>query len=290
MRSSRLLLSVVTVSLLLAGPTAFAEEPGQQDLGQVSAKLLNPVSDLWSLSFQNKFTWNDGDITDGSRKQNGFVFQPITPVPLTEDWNLINRTIIPIVYAEIPEVGQGGIDFDSESGLGDIALLQLLSPADPPEGMNILGAGWTWIFPTASDDDLGSEKLQIGPAAAVGRITDKYVAGALAQQWWSIAGDDDRDHTSHMSLQYFLQWRVTPTTNIGMTPTITADWEADSDDRWSVPVGLGFSTTVKIGKMPISLAAEMQYYAVQPDTFGPEWSFVLTVTPVILNPFKKPLF
>lgn len=182
MRSSKLLLSLVTVVLLCAGPTAFAEEPGQQDLGQVSAKILNPVSDIWSLPFQNKFTWNDGDITDGSRKQNVFVFQPVTPVPLTEDWNLINRPVIPIVYAEIPEAGPGGTTFDSENGLGDIALLQLLSPTDPPEGMNILGAGWTWIFPTASEDDLGSEKLQVGPAAAVGRITDKYMAGALAQQ------------------------------------------------------------------------------------------------------------
>jgi hypothetical protein len=145
--------------------------------------------------------------------------------------------------------------------------------------------GPTFQFPTASDDDLGSEKYSAGPAGVGAFIGEDFILGALSQNWISFAsasGGSDRNDVefSWLNLFYFLNfeggWQV------GGTPVITADWEADSDNRWSVPVGLGvYKTHFFFGKLPIKLGVESQYYAVQPDDYGPEWNIRFTFAPVI---------
>ena len=100
------------------------------------------------------------------------------------------------------------------------------------------------MMDTASDDALGTGKWSAGPMALAFHIGEKWIYGAVAQHWWSFAGDDDRDDVNLTDLQYVLRYRVTPTTNIGFGPNIRINWEEDRENRWTVPVGLGFDTLV----------------------------------------------
>jgi hypothetical protein len=263
-----------------------------EDLGNVSEKLLNPVSDLWSLQFQDNLKIMEGSLAqDDTHWQNVLNFQPVMPVPLGDNWNLVNRPVLPIVVTELPEPGidhetkRPEFGFQTKGGLGDMAFLQLLSPAKLPHSL-IAGLGWSWIFPTATDKLLGADKWQLGPTALAGYVGKKWVAIVIYQQWFSLGGGDPRKDQSSMSLQPIVQYRITPTFNVGMSPVILANWEADSENRWQVPVGFGFSHTIKIGKLPVKYGFELQYYLETPKAYGPEWNFVFTITPVIPNPFK----
>ncbi len=125
------------------------------------------------------------------------------------------------------------------------------------------------------------------------RITDKWIVGGIFQHWWSFAGDSGRSDVSLSDLQYILRYRLTPETNIGIAPNIRYDWERDdSDDRLTLPVGIGIDTMVKLGPLPVKIGAEIYYYAVKPDDVGPEWQLRLIFTPVVPSPgwSKKPIF
>ena len=160
----------------------------------------------------------------------------------------------------------------------------------------IFAGGISQIFPTASEDVLGQGKYQIGPAGLILRLGKDYGGfgiehfnfGLLPQQWWSYAGDDDRADTSQMDIQYFINWKATPTQLIGMTPNISINWEADGgfDDKVSFPIGLGTIGLFKAGKLPVRWGAEVQYYLTGPDSVGKEWNLRFFIAPIIANPFK----
>lgn len=145
------------------------------------------------------------------------------------------------------------------------------------------------IFPTANDDALGSGKYQLGPAAVLFRLApefgtgrlDSLNAGVVAQHWWSVGGDDDRADVSQTNIQYFLNYRLSPTKQVGMQPTIEIDWEADSDNRYSVPIGLGYSDTFRIGRIPLQWRVEAQYYVIRPDDFGQDFSLQFSIAPIL---------
>jgi hypothetical protein len=90
-----------------------------------------------------------------------------------------------------------------------------------------------------------------------------------------------------MDIQYFTNWRLNETALIGMTPNISIDWTAKSGNRISVPIGLGYIDIIKIGKLPVRVGIEAQYYVVRKDSSGPEWNIRLIFSPIIGNPFKK---
>jgi hypothetical protein len=178
------------------------------------------------------------------------------------------------------------LEWDRETGLGDIGLLFLLGHASRTKGF-VYGIGPTWIFPTASEEVLGRGKWQAGPAGALSYLGEKWVFGLLVQQWWSFAGEDDRPDTSAMDILYSIHYRVTPTWLIGMSPTIGLDWKGGDDNKLSLPIGLGSSVTVKIGRFPVVLGCEVQYYLRRPDNFGPEWNFRVFMFPIFRRPFAS---
>ena len=180
-----------------AAGAAVAPEPQGASASELNKQLSNPVTSIWSLSFQfNNFRLENGQWN------NNLQFQPVLPVGLTKDVNLITRPVIPL-YNIVPHETAPG-EFERTAGFGDIILLELLSPAD--SGKWILGAGPTFIFPTATSTFTGQGKWQAGPAVVVGYLTDKFIVGAFPQQWWSFAGDSNRPHTSQMNLQPFATW------------------------------------------------------------------------------------
>ena len=147
---------------------------------QLNKQLNNPVADLSAMNFQFNRYYLQGDVTDRTREQDVLNFQPVLPIHLTKEWNLITRPVIPFVFSSPDfEPGKG---WDETSGLGDVAVFSLLSPAKLTSGI-IWGAGPTFIFPTATNSALGQGKYQAGPAAVGLYMGKDWIFGTLAQHW-----------------------------------------------------------------------------------------------------------
>ena len=295
MKQNPWLFAIVWMALLMpvaasAQTTAPPSEPAAQNpksIDDMAKQLNNPVADLWALNFQFNRYYLQGSATDRTREQDLLNFQPVLPIHLTNDWNLITRPVIPFVFNQPDfEPGQGWAE---TSGLGDVGVVSLLSPAKLKDGI-IWGAGPTFIFPTATNDALGQGKYQAGPAAVGLYMGKDWIFGTLAQQWWSFAGDGDRESTSQANIQYFIQYLFGDNWQIGMAPNILIDWKADQDNRFTVPVGLGIGKLIKIGPLPVKLTAEVDYMVVHPDEFGQHWGIRFQITPVLPALFKDTLF
>jgi hypothetical protein len=257
------------------------DQPHQVSASELNRQLSNPVTSLWSLTFQ----FNNYRLENGEWNYS-LQFQPVLPIGLTKDLNLITRPVIPL-YNSVPHETAPG-EFDRTTGFGDIILLELLSPAHT--GHWILGAGPTFIFPTATSDFTGQGKWQAGPAFVVGYLTKEFIVGVFPQQWWSFAGDSSRPDTSQMNLQPFAAWFFGEGWSVGYSGNILADWKAPSNNRWTVPIGVAVGKVVKLGKLPVKIQLAGQYMPIHPDNTGQEWNIQLQLTPVIPKLIKEPLF
>src|SRR5262245_21836040 len=247
-----LLLAVVLLNTVATAAT-------QESESELAKKTQNPVADLISVPFQNNFNFGAG-----SKDQMVYVLnvQPVIPIHLTENWNLITRIITPIINQPslFPHV-------DNASGLGDINPTLFLSPAKP--GKLIWGVGTTMTFPTASNNLLGNGKWSMGPSAVGLFMSGPWVVGALANQQWSFAGWGNKDFHQFL-IQPFLNYNLPHGWYLSSAPIITADFDAKSDDRWTVPVGGGVGKLQRIGKLPVNF--QLQAFAnVESPRFGPDW-------------------
>jgi hypothetical protein len=221
-----------------------------------------------SLPFQNNTFFNVGPDHDVANVLN---IQPVIPIGIGLV-NLINRTIVPLIYlpdvtaglAELPEGVSGGSTF----GLGDVNYTGFLSPAD--SGDITWGIGPSISFPTATDEKLGSEKWSAGPSAVALVQPGPFVIGTLVRQLWSFAGDDDRQDVSQMLIQPFVNYNMAGGWFLTLGPIITANWEASSDGTWLVPLG-GGGRVFKTGPQPVNLSLQAHYNVDKPK-FGPNWS------------------
>jgi len=273
------------------------ESSDKQSAQELARQLNNPVSNIWSLTFQYNHSLLKGFPADGTEDQDVLNFQPALPLHMTEKWNLILRPVVPFIFNHPvlspridPNTDEIYADFNDESGLGDIALVTLLSPAKL-DSRFLWGIGPTFIFPTASKDELGQEKWQAGPSAVGLWMGKEWILGVFPQHWWSFAGNGDRSSTSFTNIQYFI-WRMLPGEwQIGMSPNITMNWKAEkNDNRFTVPVGLGVGKLVKLGKLPVKIQLQGQYSVIHPHDYGQRWNFQLQVTPVIPNLISDVLF
>ena len=254
---------------------------GEESASELNRKLTNPVSSIWSISNQfNNFELNNGQWS------NNWNFQPVLPVALTKDWNLITRPVMPF-YNIVPHETSPG-EFARDAGLGDLALVELLSPAH--SGNWVLGAGPTFIFPTATSHFTGQGKWQAGPSVVVGYLTKEFFLGVFPQQWWSIGGEHGRPDTNQMNLQPIATIFFGEGWSIGYSGNILADWTAPSENVWTVPIGLGLAKVVKLGRLPVKIQLAVQYMPVHPRISGQEWNVQISITPVIPKLIKGVLF
>jgi len=270
------------VLLLAATVAAPAWAQGESET-EINKKLTNPVSDLWSLTFQqNNFRVDPGKGED-DRWSSNLLFQPVLPVAIDSDWNLITRPVIPLFVSTPhpdPEPGDPKA-IGRSTTFGDVTLLQLISPSPKLAGNWLFGLGPTWIFPTANSDFTGQDKYQVGPAAFVGYLSEKWIVGGLYQSWWSFAGSGQAPATASLNFQpvasYFLQngWSV------GYSGNILADWKNHHGSDWTVPIGVSVAKVAKLGKLPVRFALGVQWMAVQPDLYGQKWDVQLIVSPVL---------
>jgi hypothetical protein len=263
-----------------AGATAVESDGPEESESELNRKLTNPVSSIWSITNQfNNFKLENGHWN------NNWNFQPVLPVSLTRDVNLITRPVMPF-YNIVPHETAPG-QFERTAGLGDMILLEMLSPAH--SGNWLLGAGPTFIFPTATSKFTGQGKVQAGPGVVVGYLTKEFILGVFPQQWFSIGGDSDRPDTSQLNLQPIANLFFGEGWSIGYSGNILANWKASSGDVWTVPVGLGVGKVVKLGRLPIKAQLSLQYMPVRPQN-GQEWNVQVVIVPVIPKLIKGTLF
>jgi hypothetical protein len=198
---------------------------------ELAKKAQNPIANLISLPLQNNLNFGYGakDAPHSSSTQYVLNIQPVVPVEITDELNLITRPIIPVLRQ--PDLIDGGDTW----GLGDIQLQTFLSPSklDKP----IFGIGPVFQFPSATNGEkLGTEKWSAGPGAVALIMPGKWVIGGLINNLWSFAGDSDREDVNLMTVQPFVNYNFEKGWYVSTSPIVTANWEADDDDTWTVPL------------------------------------------------------
>jgi hypothetical protein len=242
-----------------------AGDEGKDQSVEMAKTLANPIGALISVPFQNNFDFGGGP--DGDGFQYRLNLQPIVPLTLNQDWLLISRTILPVVYQE-KVVGTS-----SQGGLADTLQSVFLSRVRPTQHGWIWGAGPAFLLPTATDDLLGAEKWGAGPTAVVLKQQNGWTYGALANHIWSFAGESDRAEVNATFLQPFVSFTTKKATTFTLNSESTYDW---SNEQWTVPLNFMVQQMVKIGKQPVALAVGARYYADKPDD-GPEWGLRFAV-------------
>lgn len=313
-------LALAAVFFLLAGlvtPVLSEEKNGEatvfNDIEESTRQSCNPLGgDFMLLQTEIAKSSFKGDITRTTRESTVFKFQPIIPVGVEDifgkDWVLVNRPTFQYFFSsdvvDKNEMGRqmaagtldpGDLPFKSVSGFGDFIHFSLLGKSVSTQnwggGDIVWGAGPTFMFPTASTEELGTGKYSIGPAAVAGFIGKKGVLAGLFQHWSSYAsgGRGSGDDVNYSWLQLYYLKTLKNGWQVGGTPIITANWEQESDNRYTIPVGLGIFKNVFIGPMPVKIGLEAQYSLVRPDNYGEEYRVSLKMIPImpnILNLFK----
>lgn len=271
-----------------APPKAAAGEPSLTDINK---QLTNPVSDLWSITLQQNNYRVDVGPGIGERWNSNLNFQPVLPVALTDEWNLITRPVITLVNSvPHPDPGSIPLDDDRTTNFGDIVVLELVSPSAKLVGGWLLGAGPTFIFPSAGSRWTGQGKWQAGPSAIAGYLSEKWIAGLFVQQWFSFAGNDHRSGVSQMNLQPFASYFLPDGWSIGYSGNVLANWKEDGDDVWTVPVGVAVAKVLKLGKLPVRVSLGGQFMPIRPDVFGQKWNLQVVVAPVLPKLIRGNLF
>jgi hypothetical protein len=240
---------------LIATPAGAQEGDAAAELAK---KLANPVSSLISVPFQFNY---DGDIGPDDRGERwGVNIQPVIPISLNEDWNLISRTILPVVHQDEVAPGVG-----SQTGLGDTVQSFFFSPVEPVQGW-IVGAGPVFLLPTGTDRLLTADKWGAGPTAVALKQTGPWTYGMLANHIWSFGGSGRRSDVDATFLQPFLSYTTPSAWTFTLNSEGTYDWEADD---WAVPLNAFVSKLVAIGSQRVQLGAGLRYWAASSDG-GPE--------------------
>ena len=256
---------IATVGLLLA--TLFSNVGAQQTQAYNLVKeARNPLAELISLQVQPNFNFGVGQNRD---TEYVFNIQPVIPIHLFAEWDLITRTIVPLLN-EPPSGPDEGYTF----GIGDIQTTLFLSP--PSSTRFIWGFGPVLQFPSASAMSLGSGKWEIGPALAGILTLESWVIGAQAYNLWSFAGDSTQPEVNHLLLQPLLTYTLLDDWYLTSSPQVTADWKAGSRERWTVPVGGGIGKLLPLGRQQMIVQVEGYHNAERP-TGAAAWSTILTV-------------
>jgi hypothetical protein len=289
------LLAVLAAAPLWAAEPSVATAPAQgeekeQSLSEINKKLTNPVSEIWSITFQQNNYILDMGPGKSDRWNSNLNFQPVLPVALTDDWNLITRPAMTLFNSVPYPNPHDPSDTERTTGFGDTVLLEMVSPSPKVVGNWLLGIGPSFIFPTASSTYTGQGKYQVGPGAVVGYLSKKWILGAFVQNWTAFGGSGNRPNTNQMNLQPIANYFLPDGWSIGYSGNILANWKASGEDVWTVPIGLSIAKVFKFGRLPVRFALAGQYMPIHPDVGGQKWNIQLLVAPVIPKLIKGNLF
>lgn len=245
--------------LFLVAASAHAEELSKTELAKLAQ---NPVANLISVPFQNNTNFDVGQFHG---TQNILNIQPVVPVSLTEQWNLINRTIVPVISNPALSPAIGGV-----GGLGDVQYEAFLSPAQP--GRWIWGLGPIIQLPTHTARTLGNDNLGVGPTAVLLHLShdDPWVFGALINNVWSVGTNPMAPAYSNGLVEPFVNYNFGDGYYLVSAPIITMSWLAPVNQQLTLPLGGGVGKIFHLGKLPINAQLSAYYNVVRPD-FAPDW-------------------
>lgn len=277
----------------------------QLSAAQISELMDNPVGELISVPIQVDQLTVEEPFTGRELTVEATKLIPTFPTRLGENWTLVSRLIIPFVDVPVNSAaGEVGLRpgapliegeptstdpfSGSTSGFGDLTYVGLVTPRETVATRNgevIWAVGPTLVLPSAEEDLLGQGKYQLGPAFAFGYLGERWTVGALAQHWWSVAGDDDRSSVNQTNIQYFVSYKLQNQWSIGASPNISIDWSGDGSPTVNLPIGIGISKTTFIGKLPVRIGLEATRYIVHDSTIKPQWGARLSFTAVVPSAF-----
>ncbi len=267
--------SHVFVLAALVAVSPLVAQDFQQDLpSEVSAepdlatKLANPLASLISMPIQANFDQNYGADDQGEVWRVNV--QPVIPISINEDWNIISRTIVPII-----EQSNFTDKSRNKSGLGDTVQSVWLSPVDPVKGW-IMGVGSAFLLPTATNEVLGGEQWGIGPTVVALRQNGPWTVGFLSNHIWSFAGEEERNSVNATFIQPFITYITKNKTSWYLNSESTFDWQAE---QWAAPINFGANQMVKIGDQPLQVGIGTRYWLDSagsgPEGWGLRLNFVM---------------
>jgi len=242
-----------------------APESEESKTADLAKAAQNPVANLISFPLQNNTAFGIGPY---DRAQNVLNIQPVIPLHITEKWNLITRTILPVVWQPNDQPTQGWF------GFGDLNPSVFLSPAKP--GKLIWGVGPALVLPTATAEQLGQGKFSLGPSVVALTTPGHWVIGALANNVWSVAGPHERAVVNQFLLQWFVNYNMKKGWYLTTSPIITANWRALSGNQAVVPFGGGVGRIMKLGFQPVNITGQFYGNAVHPEGASP-WGMRLQI-------------
>jgi hypothetical protein len=260
-RKTTLAIFLVLLSIIMAAPATAQTKGKAESTEELQKAAQNPIADLISIPLQNNFNFGVGPQ---DKMQYVGNIQPVVPIHATESWNVITRTIVPLIYQ--PELAPGVGDV---FGLGDIQFTAFLSPAKP--GEFIWGVGPIFQFPSGTNNSLTTGQWCAGPSVVGLRMDGHWVYGALANYISSYAGQSDRGAVSQWLIQPFVNYNMADGWYLTSAPIITANMMVDNSDRWTVPIGGGVGKIIRVDRLPINLQLQGFYNVARPDA-GPDWS------------------
>lgn len=261
--------------------TASSEKSAEE----IAAELRNPATPMATLVTKWEYRTYEGSLP-GADDQTGtsMLFQPGFPIPLGEGKVVAFRPAIPVFFNSPyfdADIGQ----FDkSSTAIGDIGF-DLMVGQKFESGLVLLG-GMVGTLPWASNDNVSANQYRLGGEALAMTLQSWGAVGVLASQQWNVGdyGSNKEDYST-TALNYIYAFSLGDGMQVSAAPIATYNWEAESGDRWTVPVGVGLYKTVVMGGMPWKLGIEVQKYVVKPDAFAADWYGFITIGPVVKNPF-----
>lgn len=258
-------------------PPTQGEEDKQVSADKVARSLANPNTPLATLTVKNQFRTFQGDLPRADQQDSfTMLLQPSFPFPIGDEGNVVFwRPALPVSFSQpVPELTGG---FDQKTELGDFGFDLGLGSTSKTGRLSAYGI--VTSLPTATDPEVSSKSWTLGPEFLLAQIDSWGVYGMFPNHQWDIAGWSDRS-VNLTTTQLFLTFLPGGGWNVGTAPTITYDWERSD---WTVPINLSIGKTIVLGKTPIKMGFEINYYVETPDAFGPEWMIGLNVSPVVEN-------
>ncbi|MEO5714404.1 MAG: transporter [Luteolibacter sp.] len=246
--------------------SAAAEEPSLA----LARKLTNPFADVINVPINQNPDFGLGEGDDDFRYT--LTVQPVIPFAINRDWNIISRTVLPVIYQEN---GQ-----QSDSGFGDTAQSFFLSPTNAEDNGWCWGVGPIFILPTATEDRFGTDQLSIGPTVGLLKRDGPWTIGALTNHTWSLHGDDEkRSEVNATFLQPFIDYTTESKTTFSINTESTYDW---ARGQWTVPINCVVRQLFDLGSTKMSVAFGPRFYLEGPSG-APEWGLRLGITLIFPN-------